>query len=104
MSTNRAVDGANGMQDGASAALKTADLGSGIHEDVSKRENHPSGHTPAFDAAGTVGKEFTAEGKIGAAAQKLGGPFKETGSIGKQFTEQGAVGANVQEHLGSGSK
>ncbi len=32
-----AGDSARALQDGASAALKTADLGSGIHEDVSKR-------------------------------------------------------------------
>lgn len=41
-----------------------------------------------------------AEGAIGGAAQKVGGPFDKEGAIGKQFTTDGSVGGTVQEKLG----
>lgn len=42
-----------------------------------------------------------AEGSIGGAAQKVGGPLAADGAIGKQFTDQGAVGGAypLRRHL-----
>lgn len=79
-----------------------------------------------FDAAGSIGKQFTsaysisppclgsqeggvlmtniAEGAIGGAAQKIGGPLDQSGAIGKQFTTGGSIGGMVQGTLGGGMK
>ncbi|KAJ4420317.1 hypothetical protein N0V82_004416 [Gnomoniopsis sp. IMI 355080] len=58
-------------------------------------------HKPkVLDANGAIGKQFTAEGAIGGAAQKVGGPFDKEGAIGKQFTTGGSVGGTVQENMG----
>ncbi|KAL6252924.1 hypothetical protein RBB50_000643 [Rhinocladiella similis] len=52
----------------------------------------------SFDAIkGSVGKEFTPEGKIGGTAQdKLGGPFDKEGEVGKQFKADGSIGGTAQ--------
>ena len=55
----------------------------------------------AFDATGSIGKQFTKEGAIGGTAQMIGGPLAEEGAIGKQFTTQGAVGGTAANVLGS---
>ncbi|KAK1755581.1 hypothetical protein QBC47DRAFT_460562 [Echria macrotheca] len=54
----------------------------------------------AFDSQGSIGKQFSAEGKIGGVAQSIGGPLKEDGLVGRQFTDQGIVGGSVQKILG----
>ena len=54
-----------------------------------------------FDSTGSIGKQFTSEGAIGGAAQKVGGPLHEQGAIGKQFTEQGSIGGTAQNLLGN---
>lgn len=41
-----------------------------------------------------------AEGKIGGAAQNIGGPFKEDSFVGRQFTDHGIIGGSVQKVLG----
>lgn len=64
------------------------------------RQGDPSQATSAFDSAGSIGKQFTAEGVIGGAAQKVGGPFDKAGMIGKQFTEQGSIGGTAQNMMG----
>ncbi|KZO91556.1 hypothetical protein CALVIDRAFT_488876, partial [Calocera viscosa TUFC12733] len=46
---------------------------------------------------GKIGKEFEADGAIGGAAQKVGGPFDKDGMIGKLFTSKGAVGGTGQK-------
>lgn len=55
-----------------------------------------------FCQAETISKltHNPAEGAIGGAAQKVGGPFDKEGAIGKQFTTDGSVGGTVQEKLG----
>ncbi|KAK2070537.1 hypothetical protein P8C59_005022 [Phyllachora maydis] len=53
-----------------------------------------------FDAQGAVGKQFTEQGAIGGAAQKIGGPLAKDGAIGHAFTTDGAVGGTVQGALG----
>ncbi|KAI0172087.1 hypothetical protein GGR52DRAFT_454539 [Hypoxylon sp. FL1284] len=54
----------------------------------------------AFDAQGAIGKQFTEQGAIGGAAQKVGGPLDKDGMIGKQFTADGSIGGSVQSSLG----
>ncbi|KAF3014966.1 hypothetical protein G7054_g7791 [Neopestalotiopsis clavispora] len=54
----------------------------------------------AFDAQGTIGKQFTEQGALGGAAQSIGGPFDKEGAIGKQFTTEGGIGGSVQNALG----
>ncbi|XDG09730.1 hypothetical protein ABKA04_009345 [Annulohypoxylon sp. FPYF3050] len=54
----------------------------------------------AFDAQGSIGKQFTEEGKLGGAAQKIGGPLNKEGMVGKQFTAEGNIGGSVQSALG----
>ncbi|GAB1319581.1 hypothetical protein MFIFM68171_09791 [Madurella fahalii] len=58
----------------------------------------------AFDAQGAIGKQFTPEGAIGGAAQKVGGPLDKEGVIGKQFTTEGSIGGTVQDMMGGKSK
>lgn len=59
--------------------------------------------TPEIDTLQMAkSSRFAAEGAIGGAAQKVGGPFDAQGSIGKQFTDKGSIGGTVQEHLGQG--
>ncbi|KAI3332284.1 hypothetical protein HD806DRAFT_530039 [Xylariaceae sp. AK1471] len=72
----------------ASATTTPANAGIG--------ENKPK----AFDAQGTIGKQFTEDGALGGAAQKIGGPLDKDGMIGKQFTTEGAVGGSVQNTMG----
>ena len=43
---------------------------------------------------------FLADGRIGSAAQKVGGPFDAEGAVGKQFTTQGSIGDMAQKALG----
>ncbi|KAI2462886.1 hypothetical protein F4781DRAFT_162350 [Annulohypoxylon bovei var. microspora] len=56
----------------------------------------------AFDSQGSVGHQFSSEGKIGGTAQKVGGPFSKEGVIGRQFTDKGSVGGTVQDTMGHG--
>ncbi|KAF2085559.1 hypothetical protein K490DRAFT_46585, partial [Saccharata proteae CBS 121410] len=58
--------------------------------------------TSAFDASGSIGKQFTTQGALGGMAQKVGGPFDKSGAIGKQFTTGGNIGGAVQDTLGKG--
>jgi hypothetical protein len=44
---------------------------------------------------------YIAEGAIGGAAHKIGGPLSEGGIVGNHFTESGAIGGSVQQTLGS---
>lgn len=53
----------------------------------------------AFQEDGAVGKEFTARGSIGGAAQALGGPFDQYGAIGSQFSKEGPAG-NAAKQVG----
>ncbi|KAK3389347.1 hypothetical protein B0H63DRAFT_518579 [Podospora didyma] len=53
-----------------------------------------------FDSEGAIGKQFTEEGALGGAAQKIGGPLDKEGAIGKQFTDKGAIGGTVQNMMG----
>ncbi|KAK4248292.1 hypothetical protein C7999DRAFT_40437 [Corynascus novoguineensis] len=57
-----------------------------------------------FDERGAVGKQFTPEGAIGGAAQKVGGPLDKEGMIGKQFTTEGSIGGTVQNMMGGTRK
>ncbi|KAL1843073.1 hypothetical protein VTJ49DRAFT_3208 [Mycothermus thermophilus] len=57
-----------------------------------------------FDKEGPIGKQFTPEGAIGGAAQKIGGPLDKEGMIGKQFTPEGSIGGTVQDTLGGMKK
>ncbi|KAI1417107.1 hypothetical protein F5Y13DRAFT_185941 [Hypoxylon sp. FL1857] len=77
---------------GMSSQVKTPAT-AGIGEDKPK----------AFDAQGSIGKQFTEEGAIGGAAQKVGGPLDKEGMIGKQFTTEGSIGGSVQSALGGKS-
>ncbi|KAJ3567591.1 hypothetical protein NPX13_g6712 [Xylaria arbuscula] len=54
----------------------------------------------AFDAEGTIGKQFTETGALGGAASKIGGPLASDGVIGKQFTTDGSIGGSVQSTMG----
>lgn len=47
---------------------------------------------------------ITAEGAIGGAAQKIGGPLDKEGMVGKQFTTEGSIGGTVQDMMGGKSK
>ncbi|KAF3769775.1 hypothetical protein M406DRAFT_270747 [Cryphonectria parasitica EP155] len=58
----------------------------------------------AFDADGSIGKQFTEAGAIGGTAQKVGGPFDKEGAIGKQFTAEGGIGGMVQDKMGGQTK
>lgn len=81
----------------------------------------------AMDAQGAIGKQFTsqyppliptssthlkkekinnyeAEGALGGAAQKVGGPLDKDGMIGKQFTTEGSLGGTVQDKMGGTKK
>lgn len=52
----------------------------------------------ALDAnQGSIGKEFTSEGKIGGTAEKVGGPFSSRGAIGKEFEKDGSIGGAAQQ-------
>ncbi|AEO60863.1 hypothetical protein MYCTH_37941 [Thermothelomyces thermophilus ATCC 42464] len=57
-----------------------------------------------FDEQGAVGKQFTPEGALGGAAQKVGRPLDKEGVIGKQFTTEGSIGGTVQNMMGGASK
>ncbi|KAI1467546.1 uncharacterized protein F4812DRAFT_400720 [Daldinia caldariorum] len=59
-------------------------------------ENKPK----AFDSQGSIGKQFTENGALGGAAQKIGGPLDKEGMVGKQFTPEGSIGGTVQSNLG----
>ncbi|KAI1342487.1 hypothetical protein F5Y15DRAFT_372958 [Xylariaceae sp. FL0016] len=72
------------------ASSTTTPANAGIGEDKPK----------AFDAQGAIGKQFTEQGALGGAAQKVGGPLDKDGMIGKQFTTEGSVGGSVQSALG----
>ena len=52
---------------------------------------------------GSTGNQFTTEGKVGGAAQQVGGPFAADGKVGKEFTQQGSVGGKAQEMAKSDS-
>ncbi|KAI2602392.1 hypothetical protein GGR54DRAFT_645089 [Hypoxylon sp. NC1633] len=79
---------------GMASQVKTP-ANSGIGEDKPKM----------FDAQGAIGKQFTEQGAVGGAAQKVGGPLDKDGMIGKQFTTDGSIGGSVQSTLGGqGSK
>ncbi|KAJ9659176.1 hypothetical protein H2198_003318 [Neophaeococcomyces mojaviensis] len=51
---------------------------------------------------GSVGKEFTPQGKVGGTAQQVGGPFDKEGAVGKQFTTEGSVGSTAQDAANKG--
>ncbi|OTB02479.1 hypothetical protein M426DRAFT_13455 [Hypoxylon sp. CI-4A] len=74
---------------GMSSAIKTPAT-AGIGEDKPKM----------FDAEGSIGKQFTEQGALGGAAQKVGGPLDKQGMVGKQFTPEGSIGGSVQSALG----
>ncbi|KAL7627868.1 hypothetical protein AAE478_002063 [Parahypoxylon ruwenzoriense] len=88
-SSNTGSETATGM----SSATRTPAT-AGIGEDKPKM----------FDAKGSIGKQFTEEGAIGGAAQKIGGPLDKEGIVGKQFTTEGSIGGSVQSALGGQSK
>ncbi|KAI9896291.1 hypothetical protein N3K66_008463 [Trichothecium roseum] len=58
----------------------------------------------AMDAQGAIGKQFTTEGALGGAAQKVGGPLDKEGMIGKQFTTEGSLGGTMQDKMGGTKK
>ncbi|GAW26732.1 hypothetical protein SAMD00023353_4600310 [Rosellinia necatrix] len=72
------------------ASAVTTPANAGIGEDKPR----------AFDAQGTIGKQFTEQGALGGAAQKIGGPLDREGMIGKQFTAEGSIGGSVQSAMG----
>ncbi|KAI0404987.1 hypothetical protein F4802DRAFT_208597 [Xylaria palmicola] len=72
------------------ASATTTPANAGLGEDKPK----------AFDAQGSVGKQFTENGAIGGAAQKIGGPLDKDGMVGKQFTAEGSIGGTVQSTMG----
>jgi hypothetical protein len=49
-----------------------------------------------FKEDGSVGRQFTPDGKAGGTAQQVGGPFDKEGSIGHKFTTEGSVGGTVE--------
>lgn len=98
-----------------STGMTSTPANAGIGEDRPK----------AFDVEGTIGKQFTssystpslwpgvrlvlehflltqhaAEGALGGAAQKVGGPFDKDGAVGHAFTTEGSVGGTVQDKMG----
>ncbi|KAI1634012.1 hypothetical protein F4809DRAFT_652145 [Biscogniauxia mediterranea] len=58
--------------------------------------------TSAMDSQGSIGHQFTSEGHIGGAADRVGGPFSKEGKIGKQFKDTGKVGGTIHDKLGHG--
>ncbi|KAI1503713.1 hypothetical protein F5X99DRAFT_406713 [Biscogniauxia marginata] len=74
---------------GTASALRTP-ANAGVGEDKPK----------VFDTQGSIGKQFTEQGAIGGAAQKIGSPLDKEGVIGKQFTTEGGIGGSVQSALG----
>ncbi|KAI1502225.1 hypothetical protein F5X99DRAFT_169948 [Biscogniauxia marginata] len=105
------VDGdeaAKALDKGANAAMPNVELASGIHETAARGKpaaQKTSGlEASAFHSSGTIGNKFTAEGALGGAAKKIGGPFHEKGTIGKQFTDKGSIGGSVQDMLGEKKK
>jgi hypothetical protein len=75
------------------------------HGQTLDKDNHAGAEAMAtqprmMDAKGAVGKQFTAGGAIGGAAQAIGGPLAEDGVVGRQFTPSGAIGGAVQGALG----
>ncbi|KAF1355039.1 hypothetical protein BDV97DRAFT_95773 [Delphinella strobiligena] len=92
---------------GATSAVIGNDLEHGMPE-TSVPRGEPVGEkttgtgTSAFDSQGSIGKQFTTDGVLGGAAQKIGGPFDKDGSIGKAFSTSGSIGGSVQETLGKG--
>ncbi|KAI1486606.1 hypothetical protein F5X96DRAFT_673485 [Biscogniauxia mediterranea] len=94
---------------GASSAMPNVDLAGGIYESGAQKDpvgekTSGAGASSVFDSRGAVGKQFTTEGAVGGAAQKVGGPFAAQGAIGKQFTDKGAIGGTVQDVMGDNSK
>jgi hypothetical protein len=49
-----------------------------------------------FKEDGSVGHQFTPQGKAGGTAQEVGGPFDKEGSIGHKFTTEGSIGGTVE--------
>lgn len=49
-----------------------------------------------FKEDGSVGHQFTPQGKAGGTAQEVGGPFDKDGSIGHKFTTEGGIGGTVE--------
>jgi len=43
--------------------------------------------------------EILADGPLGGAAQKIGGPLDKEGMVGKNFNADGKIGGMVQENL-----
>ncbi|KAI0597285.1 hypothetical protein F4775DRAFT_560588 [Biscogniauxia sp. FL1348] len=93
---------------GASSAMPNVDLAGGIYESVAQKdpvgEKTSGAGASIFDSSGAIGKQFTTEGALGGAAQKVGGPFAAQGMIGKQFTDRGAIGGTVQDAMGDRKK
>ncbi|WIA28227.1 hypothetical protein OEZ86_010783 [Tetradesmus obliquus] len=50
-----------------------------------------------FKEDGSVGHQFTPDGKAGGTAQEVGGPFDKEGSVGHQFTTDGGIGGTVEK-------
>ncbi|KAI1094283.1 hypothetical protein F5B19DRAFT_73291 [Rostrohypoxylon terebratum] len=88
MSSHNSSNTGSKSATGMASQVKTPAT-AGIGEDTPK----------AFDAQGSIGKQFT-EGKLGGAAQKIGGPLDKEGMVGKQFTAEGTIGGSVQSALG----
>jgi len=92
------------LESGANSAILNTEGSDSIHE--ASHQSAPAGEkttgtgTPAFHKDGTIGSMFKADGAIGGAAEKVGGPFAKDGAIGKNFNEDGAIGGKVQESLG----
>ncbi|EXJ67174.1 uncharacterized protein A1O5_09821 [Cladophialophora psammophila CBS 110553] len=63
----------------------------------------PGAKAPMLTSEGSVGNQFTAEGAIGGAAQKIGGPLDQHGMIGGMFKEDGAIGGTVNKMAGGKS-
>ncbi|KAF2968570.1 hypothetical protein GQX73_g4966 [Xylaria multiplex] len=74
---------------GTASAIKTP-ANAGIGEDKPR----------VFDSHGYIGKQFTEQGALGGAAQKIGGPLDKEGMIGKQFTTEGSIGGSMQSSMG----
>ncbi|KAI0598703.1 hypothetical protein F4775DRAFT_592129 [Biscogniauxia sp. FL1348] len=58
--------------------------------------------TSVMDSQGAVGRQFTTEGNIGGAADRVGGPFSKEGKVGRQFKDTGKVGGTIHDTLGHG--
>ncbi|KAI0187330.1 hypothetical protein EV127DRAFT_149682 [Xylaria flabelliformis] len=89
MSSHGSSNTGSKTQTGTASAITTP-ANAGIGEDKPK----------AFDAQGTIGKQFTEQGALGGMAQKIGGPLNKEGMIGKQFTTEGGIGGSVQNSMG----